>query len=146
MKPTIAFPEDKTPVMTDVDSENDEDMSEPTGDLADLTASVHEGMPRDEDFAGATGDHVQYSGKGKGVGKGKSGSSGPAVKRSRKPKGKMGVTAGETSQENDVPEATATQTIMVGSKRGYTYYPAYLFDVPPKKLKIDHLRKKIPDQ
>ena len=31
---------------------------------------------------------------------------------------------------------------MVGAKRGYTYYPAYLFDVPPKKLKIDHLRKK----
>ena len=66
--------------MTDVDTDNDENNLEPIGDLADLIASVCEGMPTDEDFPGGTGDHVPYKGKGKGVGKGKSGSSGPPVK------------------------------------------------------------------
>ena len=32
---------------------------------------------------------------------------------------------------------------MVGGKRGYTFYPSYLFDVPPKKLKTDTLQKKL---
>ena len=35
------------------------------------------------------------------------------------------------------------KTITVGAKRGYTFYPTYLFDVPPKTLKTDTLRKKL---
>ena len=45
VKPTILFSGEKTPVMSDVDKDNDENNLEPIGDLADLTASVHEGMP-----------------------------------------------------------------------------------------------------
>ena len=37
----------------------------------------------------------------------------------------------------------ATQSIMVRSRRGYTSYPAYMFDIPPRKLKTDNLRKKL---
>ena len=65
--------------MTDVESEDDQENIEPTGDLADLTASVWEGMPTDEDYPGGSPQRTQYKGKGKGVGKGKSGSSGPPV-------------------------------------------------------------------
>ena len=75
VKPTIAFAGEARPVMTDADTDEDVENIEPTGDLADLTASVREGMPTDEDFPGGS-QNSNYKGKGKGVGKGKSGSSG----------------------------------------------------------------------
>ena len=37
----------------------------------------------------------------------------------------------------------ATQGILVKNKRGYTTYPAYLFDIPPRRLRTDNLRKKL---
>ena len=136
---------DQTPEFTDCDTEDDAENLPPTGDLADLTASLREQMPTDEDLPPSS--HQNYKGKGKGIGKGKSGSSGPPVKR-RRIQASQPV-SDEADQDTDVNEsqtdpekAVATQTITVGAKRGYSYYPAYLFDVPPKKLRMDHLRKK----
>ena len=83
VKPTIVLAGDKTPVMTDVNTEDDENIK-PTGDLADLTASVRDDMPTDEDFSGGPPANESYTGKGKDVGKGESGSSGPPVRRNKK--------------------------------------------------------------
>ena len=38
-------------------------------------------------------------------------------------------------------EPGATQHIAVGVKRGYSVYPGYLFDIPPKRIRVEHLRK-----
>ena len=146
------MPGGHTPEHTDVDSDDDPGNITPTGDLAELTQSLVDAMPTNSDFEGG-GDRVQYTGKGKGVGKGKSGSSGPPTKKLKKkmkkfPSTRTVVTTSQPQRsqapgaEGDSEEPTATQTITVGTKRGYSYYPTYLFDVQPKKLKIDHLRKK----
>ena len=113
----------------------------------------------------------EYSGKGKGIGKGTSGSSGPTVRRRQGrfqvprsiQKENSAVAPGGTQQKEGLANPTtrandgnnnnnasnqqlrepASETyIGVGIKRGSTIYPSYLFDVPPKKLKIDHLRRK----
>ena len=52
----------------------------------------------------------------------------------------------ESDDEEDVKvdelaEPGSTQHITVGIRRGYSVYPGYLFDVPPKRIRIDHLRK-----
>ena len=94
---------------------------------------------------------VYTSKKNKGVGKGCSGSSGPpAPKRvatstvSKPPADESTSEEEENTDDDDGEDAVnATQTITVGSTRGYSYYPGYLFDVPPKKLKTDTLRKKL---
>ena len=139
VKPTIVLQGDRTPEMTD--DENNEDLA-PTGDLATLTANVCEGMPTDEDFPdGSCSRSLPYRGKGKGVGKGNSGSSGPPKKRSKSASNDRVQVPSQTKQATQITteaqaensdEVAATQTITVGSKRGYSYYPAYLFDVPPK--------------
>ena len=50
----------------------------------------------------------------------------------------------DSSDDNDDGDnEIATQSIMVHSCRGYTTYAAYMFDVPPRKLKTDNLRKKL---
>ena len=107
-------------------------------------------------------DEVKYKGKGKGVGKGCSGSSGPPLKKKgkfqvpRRPENvsnqadvehyestaqDIGGRRHPQDQEGAV-EPTAERYVGVGIKRGYTIYPSYLFDVPPKRLRIDHLRRK----
>ena len=53
---------------------------------------------------------------------------------------------GQSDSEEDIEvdetvEPGATQHIMVGVRSGYSVYPGYLFDVPPKRIRIDHLRK-----
>ena len=134
VKLVIVMEGDQTPDMTDAESDEDPGNLEPIGDLALLTANVREDMPTDQDFVGV-GNAVTYSGKGKGVGKGKSGSSGPPKKR-RVGK-RVGIlpssTPVNTQDCTDEDQETATQTITVGNKRGYTYYLTYLFDVPPQK-------------
>ena len=130
--------------------EDDNGPVPPVGDIADLTASVSKNaaVPRVREADGPTNFArvcVYTTKKNKGIGKGTSGSSGPPPKRkptstvSRQP---TPSSSDETSSDEE-QEATATQTIMVGSKRGYTYYPGYIFDIPPKKLKTDTLRKKL---
>ena len=137
----------------------DEEIAPPVGDIAELTARVSERASTPGKFADpptSARTRVFTSQKNKGVGKGCSGSSGPPAKRkvpatstvSKAPKY-------DTSSDDDADEElsednededqdpTATQTIMVGAKRGYTFYPTYLFDVPPKSLKTDTLRKKL---
>ena len=95
---------------------------------------------------------VYTSQKNKGIGKGSSGSSGPppAKKRStvtatlsRPPAQDRSSDEDDEKSDDDDQNVGVTQTIMVGAERGYSYYPSYLFDVPPKKLKTDTLRKKI---
>ena len=105
-----------------------------------------------------------YEGKGKGVGKGSSGSSGPPIKRRQGrfqvPRSapiakaadgnttqKEAVVAPRPRKQNEednreLVEPAVEQYIGVGIQRGHTIYPSYLFEVPPKKLKIDHLRRK----
>ena len=97
VKPTIAFAGEARPVMTDADTDEDVENIEPTGDLADLTASVREGMPTDEDFPGGS-QNSNYKGKGKGVGKGKSGSSGAPTRKTRK--GKKAIISQNVPSDN----------------------------------------------
>ena len=52
----------------------------------------------------------------------------------------QGDAEASTWQQSSTPKATAVQHITVQKKRkGYTTYPAYLFDVPPLKLNIENL-------
>ena len=126
----------------------------PTGDLAILTANVMQTAETGASRGPATVPTVSssakttaYPGRGKGVGKGQSGSSGPPVKRRKA----VATTtrpcppSDEESDDDNNEEGTemATQTITVHSRRGYTSYPAYMFDIPPRKLKTDNLRKKL---
>ena len=71
-----------------LEESDDEVEVQPTGDLADLTASVTQTATTGDAEATATvptssARMVSYKGHGKGVGKGKSGSSGPPVKHRR---------------------------------------------------------------
>ena len=51
-----------------------------------------------------------------------------------------GAVPSTSREETQAP--TATQRITVRkNRRGYTTYPAYLFDVPPTQLGIDNLRR-----
>ena len=127
----------------------------PIGDIAELTASVSENaslaIGNQADFPVTSARvRVYTSKKNKGVGKGCSGSSGtPAPKRAAtctvsKPPADDSTSEEDTEDDDeDDDNINATQTIMVGSTRGYFYYPGYLFDVPPKKLKTDNLHKKL---
>ena len=130
---------------------NDNDVGGPTGDLADLTASVTDnaatgGAEGNAQLPQSTARTTAYKGRGKGVGKGKSGSSGPPVKR-RRPSATVSRAPQEEdhddTSEDDGGKEMATQSITVRLRRGYTSYPAYMFDIPPRKLKTDNLRKKL---
>ena len=133
------------------ESDDNNDVA-PTGDLADLTASVTQAVAVGSAQGQATLPDTQssartgaYKGCGKGVGKGKSGSSGPPLK-CRKPTATVSrppVEDEDSSDDNDDNNEIATQTIRVCSQRGYTTYPAYMFDIPPRKLKTDNLRMKL---
>ena len=143
---------DKTP---DYVMSEDDNSQAPMGDIADLTAMVSENasLPeaRQPSVPSSARLRIYTSKKNKGIGKGISGSSGPPP-----PKRKAAATISkppadedptdvddEDSSDDEDDAAVATQNITVGSKRGYTYYPSYIFDVPPKKLKTDTLRKKL---
>ena len=124
VKPTVLLAGDRTPELTDVDTDDDENTIEPTGDLAELTASVCEGMPRDEDFPGGSSCSctAPYKGKGKGVGKGSSGSSGPPQRKKKTPAAPRPtpreIDDGEESEDAEAEEEpVATQTIMVKKKK-----------------------------
>ena len=148
MKPTVTFPDDKTP---DDGMSSEEEQAEPIGDIAELTARVSENavVPSNQAQEPGSSARVRVFGtkKNKGVGKGCSGSSGPPAPK-RKPTSTVSRPPPSDSSSNDESSneedaVQATQTITVGSSRGYSYYPGYLFDVPPKKLKTDNLRKKL---
>ena len=88
----------------------------------------------------------QKTKKNKGVGKGSSGSSGPPPKRKRSANLVQMPVPQESDDEEDVEfdenaEPGATQYITVGVKHGYSVYPGYLFDIPPKRIRVEHLRK-----
>ena len=131
MRPTVPLPQNETPELS---AESDQEEIVVTGDLAELSANV--GV--------ATGSKAK-KGKNKGVGKGCSGSSGPPQKRPRKNNLVQQLTQDDSQSEEEVEVdelvAQATQQITVGVKKGYSVYPGYLFDVPPKRIKIDHFRK-----
>ena len=68
---------------------------------------------------------------------------GPGIGRGSTQKKKPdGSGDGPPPEAADVNEAGATEKKTVRSKRGYLHYPAYLFDVPPSNLNIEHLRRK----
>ena len=146
VKPVVTLDLDKTPEPSDV---SDEDNT-PTGDIALLTQQVQSNatasQPVDSQSSARLRIFTTKKGKNKGVGKGQSGSSGPPVKKkatatvSRPPASPSSSEAEESSSDDEV---AAVQQIMVKSKPGYTHYPAYLFDNPPKKLKTDTLWKKL---
>ena len=149
VKPIVQLPGDVTPEL----SENEDEDISPTDDLLDLTNQVRANavnVPAEDaalPIEGASSGWPVYKGKGKGVGKGCSGSSGPLIKRRRKAQSRPPP---EESSDSDAAEeekvacqANATQTITVRTKRGYTTYPAYLFDITPRKLCSEILRKKL---
>ena len=142
---------DTTPEMV---LSEDEENAAPVGDIAELTARVSECAATPGNFAeppSSARTRVFTSQKNKGVRKGCSGSSGPPPKRnisatstvSKAPEYDTSEDEQSEDNEDEDQNATATQTITVGAKRGYTFYPTYLFDVPPKTLKTDTLRKKL---
>ena len=133
---------------------DDEESMAPVGDIADLTARVSENAAtpgKEANEPSSARVKVFTSQKNKGVGKGSSGSSGPPPAKMRKsipatvsrPPPEESSSEEEESEDEEEPNIGATQTITVGAERGYTFYPSYLFDVPPKKLKTDTLRKKL---
>ena len=145
------MPGDRSPdiVCSDEETRNEA----PIGDIAELTSRVSENasVPSSAQ-AGVTPTSARVtiytSKKNKGVGKGSSGSSGPPKKPKAKPTSTVSIPLDESSSDEassgeEEVQPIATQTITVGAKRGYTHYPGYLFDVPPKKLKTDTLRKKL---
>ena len=119
VKPTVMLPGDRTPELTDVDTDDDDNNIEPSGDLALLTASVCESMPTDEDFPGASCSCTTpyKKGKGKGVGKGSSGSSGPPIKKNQAPTPTARPIDDGEESPNDEEEPAATQTITVKKKK-----------------------------
>ena len=151
VKPVIKIPGDETPPVYSEDEAAD---NEPVGDIAELTSRVSENaaVPREmsvQDPPSSARVRVYGSKKNKGVGKGCSRSSGPPPKKQAVSTVSIALDEDEDnnssgkSSSDDEEECAVTQTITVGSTRGYTYYPGYLFDVPPKKLKTDTLCKKL---
>ena len=147
VKPVVSLPGDVTPDPSEEEA-SDED-NPPVGDIAELTQRVQT-TAASQNEASQSSARVRIfttkKPKNKGVGKGQSGSSGPALKR----KGSAEVSRPQqaSSSESDASsssddEVGAVQQITVKSTRGYTHYPAYIFDNPPKKLKTDTLRKKL---
>ena len=151
MKPVITLPLDKTPNASESDDSSQEDNG-PTGDIAELTQRVQSSAVTQNDSQGSARVRVFMTKKpkNKGVGKGQSGSSGPPAPPKRKPVATVvRAPAPSTSNSDDSSSSDndddvgAVQQITVKSKRGYTHYPAYIFDNPPKKLKTDTLCKKL---
>ena len=135
-------------VSPQLSEESDDNNEPPTGDIAELTASVqqHAATGASQGTAAlpeSSARTTAYKGKGKGVGKRKSGSSGPPVKcrRPTATKSRPFQEAEEELSNEEDDNEVATQSIKVRSHRGYTTYPAYMFDIPPRKLKTDNLRK-----
>ena len=48
---------------------------------------------------------------------------------------------GDDSSDEEPSRSRVTSYRRVRTKRGYTTYPAYLFDIPPAKLNIENLRR-----
>ena len=135
------MPSDVTPQLSDDDAQ---EVNQPTGDLAELARNVGLQQPSQAASTTAgTGTGAKPK-KNKDVGKGVSGSSGPPTRKRRN--NLVQQPAPVSSDEEDVEvdenaEPGATQHITVGVHRGYSVYPGYLFDVPPKRIRLDHLRK-----
>ena len=142
MRPNVPLAGDDTPEMSEGSDDNEDVV--PTGDLAELLQNVGV-MPAQAATAAST-KSTKKTGKNKGVGKGASSSSGHAPKRprhrvQRPPPPPPEESDSEQEVEVDETGVGATQHIMVGVKKGYSVYPGYLFDVPPKRIKVDYLRK-----
>ena len=136
----MPLPGDVTPVMSEDDTSA---VPTSTDDLAELAGNVGmQSQPAEKTNPSTSGARPK---KNKGVGKGCSGSSGPPKRKCRK--NLVQQPAGpDSNDEEDVEidehaEPGSTQHIMVGVRRGYSVYPGYLFDVPPKRIRVDHLRK-----
>ena len=153
VKPTISMAGDVTPEMqqSDLDEDTNDAQQSPVGDILELTSRLKDSVPSSTAAAlpMESAGKQRYTGKGKGVGKGCSGSSGPPLKKRQKtkkpppPPPSSDSDSSNAADEEAEMQEVATQSIMVKSKRGYTTYPAYLFDVPPRKLRTDNLRKKL---
>ena len=139
---------DVTPDMSEQEDNNAE-VNPPRGDLADLACNVGmQPVPLVATPAGdSNGGACAKTKKNKGVGKGCSGLSGPPPPRRKCISNlvQLPINA-ESDEEQDIEvdelvEPGSTQHIMVGIRRGYSVYPGYLFDVPQKRIRIDHLHK-----
>ena len=140
MRPNVPLAGDDTPEMSEGSDDNEDVV--PTGDLAELSQNV--GVMPAQPVTAASTKSTKKTGKNKGVGKGASGSSGHAPKRPRhRVQQPPPPEESDSEQEVEVDETGvgATQHITVGVKKGYSVYPGYLFDVPPKRIKVDYLRK-----
>ena len=127
------------------------------GDIFELTSRVKAAIPSTSEAAlpthrASTSNNVppkgKGKGKGKGVGKGCSGSSGPPVNKRRRAVPTPPPSDTDSSDIEDEEarlHEVATQGILVKNKRGYTTYPAYLFDIPPRRLRTDNLKEKAHD-
>ena len=137
---------DETPVMSEHEDTSD-GITEPTGNLADLARNVGMQPANGPATATSTSGAKPKTKKNKGVRKGCSGSSGPPPPRRKRQNNLLQHPVDEDSDEeqnvevDETAEPGATQHIMVGVQHGYSVYPGYLFDVPPKRIRIDHLCK-----
>ena len=147
VKPTVQIPGDKTPELS---ADEDEENEAPVGDILLLTTRVSENAKTPQANAAdvpASARVRVYSNKKQKADQGASGSSGQSKRKVTATVSKAPVqddddsSSGSSADEEEKP--TATQTITVGCNRGYSYYPGYIFDIPPKKLKTDTLRKKL---
>ena len=145
VKPTVSMPGDVTPDLSQDDDDTNEDQA-PTGDLAVLAHNV--GMqqlqqPVQQVMSSSSGARPKTK-KNKGVGKGCSGSSGPPIRKCKNNLMQQPTEDSDDEEEVQVDEdaePSSTQDITVGVRHGYSVYPGYLFDVPPKRIRVDHLRK-----
>ena len=112
-------------VSPQLSEESDDNNQPPTGDIADLTASVQQNAATGDSQGNAvlpqsSARTTAYRGKGKGVGKGTSGSSGPPMKR-RRPTATTSRCAPveqEASSYDEDNNEVATQSITVHCAEG----------------------------
>ena len=155
VQPTISLPGDKSPVHElDLDPDSSEEDAAPVGDIFELTSRVKAALPYTSEATlptqGASTSNnaaAKRKGKGKGIGKGYSGSSGPPVNKGRRAATPPPPDTDSSDIEDEEARLhkVATQGILVKNKRGYTTYPAFLFDIPPQ-IKNTPLKEKAHDR
>ena len=60
----------------------------------------------------------------------------------RKNANRGGGDADPDPEDSSTQPTEGTPKMVCGQRRGYSYYPAFLFDEPPSKLNIEHLCRK----
>ena len=133
-------------------NESPDENPEPTGDLAALTASVSQSnnkRPVSTTVTAGTSGNSEQQPRSKKTKKNKQSRNYRQRRGSRSQKQIPTDGEDEDDEEDDDDgdyrqdgEASTTHVTVRGQRGTYCYYPASLFDIPPKKLRLDHLRKK----